>query len=324
MCPCVVLLLSAVNQLVFVGTLEAGLHAIVLPQLLSMLKKVLATNTQEFSSSICIRNVVNDKYSWRSGVISDHDWLLFWISWDILKLKRLSRMSMTDSFVHWTQTKHSYKAVLQNPHLLLSRTLQSEDAHPCRSSHPVLVCSALQLKGFWPQYWFLWKLSEWEWRSTLQQTAVKAVKSRWPKCLEDGKCETISVTFCVLPWACLCLMWTCYITSLPSLQQTNPQILLRHKEHQVLLSARRHHNMPVCVFTCVCFITCICVRLCTYVGVLYLDVCFHHSVCVCVPVCVYTPEKVCVSVNMDTFYQLGVFVFLPFTFMQKWNMEYEW
>uniref|UniRef100_A0A3B3BSV7 Uncharacterized protein n=1 Tax=Oryzias melastigma TaxID=30732 RepID=A0A3B3BSV7_ORYME len=53
LCTCVVLLLSAVNQLIFIGTLEAGLHAIILPQLLSMLKEVLA-HKHTITCSVCL------------------------------------------------------------------------------------------------------------------------------------------------------------------------------------------------------------------------------------------------------------------------------
>uniref|UniRef100_A0A3Q4HLY0 Uncharacterized protein n=1 Tax=Neolamprologus brichardi TaxID=32507 RepID=A0A3Q4HLY0_NEOBR len=60
-----VLLLSAVNQLIFIGTLKARLHTVVLPQLLSMLKELL--KDQKFSFEVSCRSMIVNPISISAG-----------------------------------------------------------------------------------------------------------------------------------------------------------------------------------------------------------------------------------------------------------------
>uniref|UniRef100_A0AAX7UII7 Uncharacterized protein n=1 Tax=Astatotilapia calliptera TaxID=8154 RepID=A0AAX7UII7_ASTCA len=60
-----VLLLSAVNQLIFIGTLKARLHTVVLPQLLSMLKELL--KDQKFSFDVSCRSMIVNPSAYLQG-----------------------------------------------------------------------------------------------------------------------------------------------------------------------------------------------------------------------------------------------------------------
>lgn len=60
-----VLLLSAVNQLIFIGTLKARLHTVVLPQLLSMLKELL--KDQKFSFDVFCRSMIVNPSAYLQG-----------------------------------------------------------------------------------------------------------------------------------------------------------------------------------------------------------------------------------------------------------------